>query len=83
MLLWVLLFSFWFSLRVSVCVLGGVEVWLEVWLQAWQLKKVLKKELLWMRRSLKFFSRSNMLEIVDNWERIRRIEELETDSEEL
>jgi hypothetical protein len=54
-----------------------------VWLQAWQLKKVLKKELLWMRRSLKFFSRSNMLEIVDNWERIRRIEELETDSEEL
>ncbi len=66
----------------SVCVLGGVEVWLEVWLQALQLK-VLKKELLWMRRSLKFFFRSNMLEIVHNWERIRRIQELETDSEEL
>jgi hypothetical protein len=29
------------------------------------LKKILKKQLLWMRRSLKFFSRSNMLEIVD------------------
>jgi hypothetical protein len=50
-----------FFVCVCVCVLGGVEVWWEVSLQAWQLKK----QLLWMRRSLTFFLRSNMLEIVD------------------
>ncbi len=63
-MLLLLLFFFGF-LCVCVCVLGGVEVWLEVLLQDWQLKKVSKKQLLWMRRSLKFFLRGNMLEIVD------------------